>query len=94
MIINHELIESTLLKAKNADKAEIEKAVIKAESSEKLDYYDIALLLQIEDKDLLARIFKLAGQIKQKIYGNRVVIFAPLYVSNYCVNNCTYCGFP
>ena len=57
MIINHELIENTLLKAKNADKAEIEKAVIKAERSEKLDYYDIALLLQIEDKDLLARIF-------------------------------------
>ncbi len=37
--------------------------------------------------------FKIAGEIKNSIYGNRVVVFAPLYVSNYCVNNCKYCGY-
>ena len=37
--------------------------------------------------------FKAARQVKEKLYGKRLVVFAPLYVSNYCVNNCTYCGY-
>ena len=37
--------------------------------------------------------FKVAGEIKKSIYGKRVVLFAPLYISDYCVNNCVYCGY-
>ena len=38
-------------------------------------------------------IYQLAGEIKESIYGKRIVMFAPLYVSNYCINNCVYCGY-
>ena len=41
----------------------------------------------------LKEIYSLAGEIKKDIYGKRVVVFAPLYVSDYCVNNCVYCGY-
>jgi len=58
-----------------------------------LSHEEIAVLLLTEDKNHIDEIFKVAGFIKNAIYGNRVVIFAPLYVSDYCVNNCTYCGY-
>lgn len=93
MFINHELINQLLKEAKFATKEDIDNVLNKAEKREKLDYKDIAILLEIEDKDQLDRMFNLAGQIKNEIYGNRVVLFAPLYVSNYCVNDCAYCGY-
>ncbi len=93
MFINHELIESLLQKAKVASQKEKVAAVEKAENGEALDYQDIAILMEIQDEELVERIFHVAGEIKKKIYGNRIVMFAPLYVSNYCVNNCVYCGF-
>ena len=46
-----------------------------------------------EDKELLNEMFKVAGEIKKSIYGKRVVLFAPLYISDFCVNNCVYCGY-
>jgi 2-iminoacetate synthase len=52
-----------------------------------------AILLQNEDPEIDKEIFSIAKQIKERIYGNRLVLFAPLYVSNTCVNNCAYCGF-
>ncbi len=58
-----------------------------------LDLEETAALLNIEDDDNLEYLFETAGRIKDKIYGNRLVLFAPLYVSNYCSNNCLYCGF-
>ncbi len=91
--INHEEIQALLDEARKAGEAEKEKAVVKAEQGEKLEPGDIALLLQITDKSRLERLYKVAGEIKRRIYGNRIVLFAPLYVSNYCVNNCVYCGF-
>ena len=54
---------------------------------------DISILLQAEEEEDLKEIFKIAGEIKKQIYGNRIVIFAPLYLSDYCVNNCVYCGY-
>jgi 2-iminoacetate synthase len=93
MFINHEYIENLLENAKKATEEEQEMAIFKAENGEKLDYKDIAILLQVVDEKRMERIFKIAGEIKKKIYGNRIVLFAPLYVSNYCVNNCVYCGF-
>lgn len=91
--IDHEKIESLLEKAKNSSYAEREGAVSKAERGEKLNYDDIALLLFTDEKELLSRMYATAGEIKKRIYGNRIVLFAPLYVSNYCVNNCLYCGY-
>ena len=51
------------------------------------------MLLNAHDKKQQKKIYKVAGKLKDEIYGNRVVMFAPLYISNYCVNNCKYCGF-
>ncbi|MBR1617833.1 [bacterium] len=54
---------------------------------------EASLLLACEDKTILNKIFDLASEIKQAFYGNRIVIFAPLYLSNYCVNGCVYCPY-
>lgn len=93
MQLDHDLIYQLLEQAKNSTPEQREAAVRRAENGETLDYLDIALLLEITEPELLARIYRVAGDIKKKIYGNRVVLFAPLYVSNHCVNNCVYCGF-
>jgi len=93
MFIDHAYIEELLQKAAKCTKEEQDSVIAKAERGEKLDYYDIAVLLQVEDDVQMTRIYALAGDIKKKIYGNRIVLFAPLYVSNYCVNNCVYCGY-
>jgi len=58
-----------------------------------LSYQEAALLLECEDPSIHQRIFEVAGQIKEKFYGNRVVLFATLYLSNYCINECTYCPY-
>ncbi len=65
----------------------------KAALARGLDLEEVADLLMVEHPDHLQAIYRTAYEIKQKIYGNRIVLFAPLYVSNLCVNNCRYCGF-
>lgn len=75
---NRELIESLLARAKDC---------------KGLSHREALVLLECEEPDLLERIFRLAREIKQKFYGNRIVMFAPLYLSNYCVNGCTYCPY-
>ncbi|WP_029451999.1 [FeFe] hydrogenase H-cluster radical SAM maturase HydG [Clostridium algidicarnis] len=93
MFIDHEYIETLLNNAKNATNSEIQEVLDKACRKEKLSHEDIAILLQIKNETLLNKMFKVAGDIKKDIYGNRIVIFAPLYISDYCVNNCVYCGY-
>lgn len=93
MFIDHEYIERILEEAKGAKGEDIKVVLEKANRRDGLSYEDIAVLLQAEDKEDLNEIFKLAGEIKDSIYGKRIVIFAPLYVSDYCVNNCVYCGY-
>ena len=93
MFIDHEYIETLLNNAKNATISDIQEVLDKACRKEKLNHEDIAILLQIKDETLLSKMFKVAGDIKKDIYGNRIVIFAPLYISDYCVNNCVYCGY-
>ena len=93
MFINHDLINNLLKEAEGATVNDIDNVLDKASKREKLSYKDIAILLEIEDKYQLEKLFKIAGEIKNEIYGNRVVLFAPLYISNYCVNECVYCGF-
>lgn len=65
----------------------------KAEAQKGLSYDEAYLLLVSDYHDINDRIFKLAREIKNRIYGNRIVMFAPLYLSNYCINGCTYCPY-
>ena len=65
----------------------------KAEDCKGLNYQDAMLLLECEDPQIHQEIFDLAGRIKEKYYGNRIVMFAPLYLSNYCINGCRYCPY-
>ena len=58
-----------------------------------LTHREAAVLLEVEDPQLESELYALAKEIKERIYGRRIVLFAPLYVSNHCVNGCTYCGF-
>ncbi|HBL53963.1 MAG TPA: [FeFe] hydrogenase H-cluster radical SAM maturase HydG [Syntrophaceae bacterium] len=88
---NH--IESILEQAKNPDAKHIREIINKAYELKGLSPEDVAVLLQTEDNDLVGAILQAAHQIKRDIYGNRLVLFAPLYVANHCSNNCLYCGF-
>lgn len=93
MFIDHDYIEKILEDSKNVSKDEIQSVIDKARRREGLNHKEVGILLQVEDKNQLDEIYKLAGEIKESIYGKRIVMFAPLYVSNYCVNNCVYCGY-
>lgn len=85
----HNLIETT----QNTSKEELEAIIEKGEKALGLTPIEVAKLLNTEDENIVDKIFKAAHAIKEKIYGKRVVIFAPLYLSNYCVNACKYCGY-
>lgn len=80
-------------KEKSNDKEEVRRILKKAELAEGISPEESAILLNIEDEELLEEMYVIAKKIKEKIYGKRIVMFAPLYVSNYCVNNCHYCGY-
>ena len=93
MIIYEDFINDLLEFTKNPSKEDIDKVLEKAKRKRNLSYWDIATLLQVDDMEVMEEVFKIAGEIKRSIYGNRIVIFAPLYISSYCVNNCRYCGY-
>ncbi len=92
-IINEEKIHSILEKKQNPDSKEVRDVLNKARELHGLTLEEIATLLTIENQDLLEELYETALYVKREIYGNRLVLFAPLYVSNYCSNNCLYCGF-
>lgn len=71
----------------------VRKLLERARDYKGLTHREAAALLSIDDEELLNEMYKVAREIKEKIYGKRIVLFAPLYVSNYCVNNCAYCGY-
>lgn len=79
--------------ASNPDKARVNEVLDKAKEMKGLSTLETAVLLQNKDRDLDEAMFAVARQIKLHIYGNRIVLFAPLYVSNECGNSCAYCGF-
>ena len=93
--ISHDEILSTLEYAKeNAQNRRlIEQIIDKAERCEGISHREALVLLECEDSDLIEKIYDLAKRIKRKFYGNRIVMFAPLYLSNYCINGCTYCPY-
>ncbi len=76
------------------DNLELINSIIdRASDCKGLSHREAALLLECEDEKTNQRIFSLAKEIKQKLYGNRIVMFAPLYLSNYCINGCIYCPY-
>lgn len=93
--ISDEEIKETLAYADaNKDNHElIDQILKKAEERKGLNHREASVLLACEDEDVQKRMYSLAEQIKKDFYGNRIVLFAPLYLSNYCVNGCVYCPY-
>lgn len=75
------------------DKAMVDEILTRAAERKGLSHRDATVLLESDDPEIVERIFKLAREIKNHIYGNRIVMFAPLYLSNYCINGCVYCPY-
>jgi 2-iminoacetate synthase len=91
--IQPEEIEKLLTKRTTTSSAKVRELLAKAKELQGLTMEDVACLMLVQDADLLAEIFSTAKVIKEEIYGSRLVFFAPLYISNRCVNECTYCAF-
>ena len=91
--VDNEYIHSLLKQENQPNEAQMDEILARAEAFAGLNHRDIAALLSTDNEQHWQRIFQIAGRIKREIYGDRVVVFAPLYVSDYCINNCTYCGF-
>ncbi|MDS0527173.1 [FeFe] hydrogenase H-cluster radical SAM maturase HydG [Clostridium sp. SHJSY1] len=93
-IDNEEILESIEYAKDNKNNKElINKILEKAKECKGLSHREAAILLECDLEDENEKMYKLAKEIKQKFYGNRIVMFAPLYLSNYCVNGCTYCPY-
>ncbi|AEX84561.1 iron-only hydrogenase maturation rSAM protein HydG [Marinitoga piezophila KA3] len=91
--IPEEKIFEYLETTKNPDKFKVREIIQKSLNKNRLDPEEMATLLNVEDEELLEEIFEGARELKRRIYGNRIVLFAPLYIGNECINNCQYCGF-
>ena len=91
--INEQVIENLLRDKTDPDPIKVEQVIEKARRLKGLDMDDVALLMRIEEPELLTRLFDAAKYAKEEIYGNRIVLFAPLYISNICHNECAYCAF-
>ena len=91
--INDSLIENLLAVNQHPDPVRIREIMAKALELNRLELDEAAVLLNCEDEELWEEMYRTGLQIKHKVYGRRIVTFAPLYVSNYCVNKCTYCGY-
>ncbi|MDD2198604.1 MAG: [FeFe] hydrogenase H-cluster radical SAM maturase HydG [Bacteroidales bacterium] len=82
-------IEST----KNPSVEEVNQIIDKSLNKQRLNLREVAVLINADSPDLVERIKNGARELKEKVYGNRIVLFAPLYIGNKCMNNCLYCGF-
>ncbi len=93
-ICHEEILDTLKYAEENKNNAElIEKILDKARERKGLSHREAAVLLDCEIEEKNQEIYALAQQIKKDFYGNRIVIFAPLYLSNYCVNGCVYCPY-
>ncbi|MDR2878840.1 MAG: [FeFe] hydrogenase H-cluster radical SAM maturase HydG [Fusobacteriales bacterium] len=92
--VNTDLIEKLISDENIPSDEEFNKVMEKAEKGkDTLSLEEAAVLLNSPQKERIERIFKTAKEIKERVYGHRVVLFAPLYLGNKCMNLCTYCGF-
>ena len=92
-MINRHYIEGIIQRAQNPRYEEIKYILNKVKQKKRLNHLDIVMLLNAHDERQVQEIYQIAGELKEEIYGSRVVMFAPLYISNFCVNNCKYCGY-
>ena len=92
-IIDEQKINGILEETKNPPNKKILEILKKAKKKKSLTLKEAGYLLNTTNLKLIKKIFKTASKTKKKVYGERLVFFAPLYVSNYCVNDCEYCGF-
>lgn len=91
--IDEAKIAAQLSAATRRDSARVREILAKARELRGLEADDVAALMEIDEPELLEEVFSAAKAVKTEIYGNRLVLFAPLYISNLCANECTYCAF-
>lgn len=91
--IDDQKIWSELNKWENPSKEDVRRVLKKAEQCIRLEPEETAILIQNQDEETLREMYELAHELKKIVYGDRIVFFAPLYISDECANNCTYCGF-
>ncbi len=93
-IDDNEVLDSLKYAEDNKNNKELIKSIIeRAKECKGITHREAAILLACEDEELNNMMYSLAKEIKQRIYGNRIVMFAPLYLSNYCINSCVYCPY-
>lgn len=91
--IPEEEIFKFLEETKNPTKDRVREIIAKSLNKQRLDPIETATLINCEDPELIEEIYEGARELKRKIYGNRIVLFAPMYIGNECINDCQYCGF-
>ena len=92
-IIDAKKIHAVLANSKVASKNEVRDILTKAQELQGLDLHEVGRLLTVQEDALLQEVFTVANRVKASIYGKRVVLFVPLYISNFCANECLYCAF-
>ena len=93
-IDHQEILDSIAYAQENKSNRELISGLIeRAKDCKGLTHREAALLLECDQPDLIEKMYQVAKEIKQKFYGNRIVMFAPLYLSNYCINGCVYCPY-
>ena len=91
--LNEQHINSAIGHAHSPDRAQIDDIIAKSLELKGLSFDDVAVLCRVDSEDLLEPVFAAAKKVKEAIYGRRIVLFAPLYISNLCTNECLYCAF-
>jgi 2-iminoacetate synthase len=91
--IDAAVVQQVLDSTRSVDATQVRDVLAKARQLGGLDMHDVAVLSSIDSPELSEELFEAARQVKDTIYGKRLVLFAPLYVSNLCANECLYCAF-
>jgi len=91
--IDQDEIHEILKQAENPTKEQVREVIQKSLDKNRLSLQETAILINANDPELVEEIKNAAKELKQRVYGRRIVLFAPLYIGNLCINNCTYCGF-
>ena len=93
LIVDEKKIINELNKTPDVSKEHIRDILQKARELKGISYNEVLALINSSDQSLNEEIFETAKWVKDTIYGNRIVLFAPIYTTNYCNNECLYCGF-
>lgn len=91
--IDAEEIWDIINQNQNPTKKQVEKVIERSLNKNRLSLEETAVLLNTNDPELINKIKEGARTLKERVYGNRIVLFAPLYIGNYCTNDCAYCGY-